>query len=449
VSRPHLVFDVGRPAPEQFVEVAIRRLQSGLPEAELVRDAAYAVAWGTEVPFGNLGGAVSVLSAVPAVLELTALGGIVRWDPQALFSLQLAAAANQALHSEVFAPADAPELEGSSEGADRLTAAALLRAAGRHQPLLAERLFVALWEDPHLAARTLVRVALGNYASDEAKLVLPVQTLRAAELLDPCDAPSLLRPGVRFNAYPDHYPRPEADELRLEQVAAALPDDPTAGAPLDPAGLAALREALREAGPGELLPVLAAALANEVSVRSVADAAALAACDRFLARESRNPLSVQALTGLESVRTAIEEYLATAESGRALLQWALGPETRSLWSHPLDAWIPSGSALSKETLEKDLLEAILAEDVDAAPELVLLYGDEGAEPAPVLRTLLKATARDGGTDLRGIQLVAAMIRQFRRLPDPYRWTSLAAAAREAALFSQQDLTVYDAATAAW
>jgi len=411
-------------------------LQAGLSPREVLLTAVYAVAQGAAPPFGPHGGPLPVLASLRTVLDLEPLAAQALTDQPWLLALQVAAAAQRCLHSPEYAPYRMPDLGGLRETTPERTAGALRRAFLRRQPLLAERYFLGLAGQPELAAGELARAGLRAYPGDEQKLIAAVECLDAVELLPDANRATLMRPVVRANAFPPYSPLPEHEIARVERLASPLAG--RSSAELNLGGVRRLRDELREAHGHALPDILAETLRSGVALPTALDAMMAAACHRFLAVEAPGPAALRCMTGLSALRIAAERYLHPDEQAAALLQWTLGPETRGAWADPAEPWIPSGEWAPGPQVETDLGAMLAAGDGEAAAELILIYGEEGADPSPVLRALVSAVAQHPGQDLEALQHAGAMIREFQRGTEDWRWVCLAAAARSAAESSGTD-----------
>jgi hypothetical protein len=199
-----------------------------------------------------------------------------------------------------------------------------------------------------------------------------------------------------------------------------------------------LRRSLTEASLEDASERIAAVLRGGMSLQGAAEAVSLAASDLFLGAETTNPMGIHFMTGANAVRWVCRTHPSLG--ARALLMWALGPETRGAKRSPLH---PSETA-APATLDA-VAEAVRANDgAQAAARAAGYVASHGDLPA-LLRTLAEFAARDDSTEMHGMKHHQAMAEEFAGTRPAYSSVHLVAQAKEAALHAGKGTGVFEEA----
>ena len=187
----------------------------------------------------------------------------------------------------------------------------------------------------------------------------------------------------------------------------------------------------------EALPErIALALHGGMSLRGAAEAISLAASDLFVGMETANAMGIHFMTGANAIRWVCENHPALGT--RALLMWALGPETRGAKRsapRPEEAAMPA-------TLDA-VSEAVRANDGAQAAAHAAGYLATQGDPKALLRLLAGFAAQDDATEMHAMKHHQAMAEEFESARPALASVHLVAQAKEAALHVGKGIGVFE------
>jgi hypothetical protein len=423
--------------PGTIVRETVRRLQEGVPEREMITAAALAVMRSTEMPFVHHGGPLHPVAALPAVeATMDRMPEGLRWLPL----IQDVALANRHIHDPTSGPSIMPEIAPLGAGGVDATVEAFRKCLGRNYTSGAEHHFLWLLENAQgRATEALLRVAVENYRHDEHKLIAVVNALRLLDRIGWRFAPILLRGAVRYNFMPSVWakaPTVEGVEALIERhglkegirYEGEDADDRVAG----------LRRALVEEALEEAPERIAVTLRGGMSLQGAAEAVSLAASDLFIRMETANAMGIHFMTGANAIRWVCRAHPPLG--ARALLMWALGPETlgaKRSQMRPVET--PGRAGLEAVT------EAIRANDGAQAAARAAGYLAAGGDARALLGTLGMFAGQDDSTEMHALKHHQAMAEEFEGARPAYASAHLVAQAKEAALHAGKGTGVYEQA----
>ncbi len=331
-----------------------------------------------------------------------------------------------------------PEIAPLRAGGVDATVEAFRRCLGRNTTSAAEHHFLWLLQNAQgRATEALLRVAVENYRYDEHKLIAVVNAFRLLDQIGWQFAPILLRGVVRYNFMPSVWAKaPPAEGIEALVERHRLKEGIRYEGEDADDRVAELRRSLVEDALEEAPERIAAALRDGMSLRGAAEAVSLAASDLFVGMETATPMGIHFMTGANAIRWVCR---ADPPLGvKALLMWALGPETRGVKGskiHPAEASAPA-------TLDA-VAEAIRANDGADASARATGYLSSGGDPRALLRALGEFAAQDDSTEMHALKHHQAMVEEFEGARPAYAATHLAAQAKEAALHAGKGTGVYE------
>lgn len=421
--------------PEGIVRETVNRLRGGVPEREMMVAAALAVVRSTEMPFVHHGGPLHPVAALPAV-EAT-MGRMpegLRWLPL----IQDVALANRHIHDPASGPSIMPEIAPLGAGGADATVEAFRRCLGRNYTSAAEHHFLWLLENAQgRATEALLGVAVDNYRHDEHKLIAVVNAFRLLDRIGWRFAPILLRGVVRYNFMPSVWakaPTTEGIEALIERH--RLKEGMRWEGEDADERVQDLRGSLVEAPLEEAPERIAVALQDGMSLKGAAEAISLAASDLFVEMETATPMGIHFMTGANAIRWVCRAHPPLGV--KALLVWALGPETRGAKGsqmRPVEASAPA-------RLE-EVAEAICANDGAQAAGRAMGYLASGGDLRALLRALGEFAAQDDSTEMHAMKHHQAMVEEFEGARPSLASVHLVAQAKEAALHAGKGTGVYE------
>jgi len=436
--------------PREIVRETVKRLRGGVTEGEMMVAAALAVMRSTEMPFVHHGGPLHPVAALPAVeATMGRMGEGLRWLPL----IQDVALANRHIHDPASGPSIMPEIEPVGAGGVDATVEAFRKCLGRNYTNGAEHHFLWLLQNAQgRATEALLSVAVDNYRHDEHKLIAAVNALRLLDRIGWQFAPVLLRGVVRYNFMPSVWakaPSTEGVEALIERhrlKEGVRWEGEDADERVD-----GLRRSLVEGSLEETPERIAVALREGMSLKGAAEAVSLTASDLFVGMETANPMGIHFMTGANAIRWVCQRRPLLG--ARALLMWALGPETRGADSGScrkvgLEA---DSESCRKVGLEADsgscrkVEEAIQANDGAQAAERTAGYLASGGDLRALLRLLGEFAAQDDSTEMHAMKHHQAMVEEFEGARPALASVHLVAQAKEAALHAGKGTGVYEEA----
>jgi hypothetical protein len=199
-----------------------------------------------------------------------------------------------------------------------------------------------------------------------------------------------------------------------------------------------LRRSLVEGSLEETPERIAVALRDGMSLKGAAEAVSLAASDLFVGMETANPMGIHFMTGANAIRWVCRAHPSLG--ARALLMWALGPETRGARRASLrPAETPGRAGL------EEVAEAIRANDGARAAGRAAGYLASGGDLRALLRLLGEFAARDDATEMHAMKHHQAMVEEFEGARPSLASVHLVAQAKEAALHAGKGTGVYEQA----
>lgn len=458
--------------PARIVEETIARLDAGAAANELLAAGALAVSRSTELPADHHGGPVHPVSGVHAIYHT---GSWLQGDWSKMPVVHSVALANRHVHSPEMGPMIMASLPPDSPAGSREEQLAAFRHAIRTcEPILAQRLFLGLYEThrPGEILDAMLETALRRNGMDDHYFLYTVHAMRALRCIGWQWAPVVLRPVVRYlstnmrvvvdlesgftSEYVDsnlaayrEYPRFEAliDEHRLAERVTRLESGED-----EDAAVGALGERIGAGPPfAEIPDLVAEALAGGLSLAGAAEAMSYGAALLHLRTDYGNPFDVHLHTGINTRRYLLgvpEVSLRNKLLG--LLGWANGPEVR-LCEHRV-SWPPRfDGADADQRDESDRLDAIersitgrtppdrsasveqlyCGEEVKKTLALAQAYADAGCDPGALFQRLGELVCRDDYSEMHAFKHLQAAREEYESTRGPYRRAHLVSAAKMA------------------
>ena len=201
--------------------------------------------------------------------------------------------------------------------------------------------------------------------------------------------------------------------------------------------------------------LLAAALAEGLSLEGAGEALSYGAGLIYLCATTGNPFDVHIHTGLNARRYLIGlDGVALETKLLALIGWADGPEVRlaaSTRGHPLPDEAAAPEPRDRDAALAAIRESIAAqpafdlgtiavpvEDLREAPEvretmaLAAGYARAGHDPAPFFALMAELVSRDEASEMHAYKMQQAAFEEYHATRAPYRWVHMVAAARHLA-----------------
>jgi hypothetical protein len=474
-------------APGDIVGATVARLRAGASPRELVRAAVLAVSRSTELPRDHHGGPVHPVCGAYSILDAAAR---LEGDWALMPTVHAVALANKHVHSPLMGPYIMPELAAAeANGGDDSLAEEFAVAIRELRPSLAERMLLRLLQTrtPAAVLDLMLPIAIRRNPFDDHYLLYPIFAARTLDAIGWEWAPIVLRPVVRYLASNVRgLPHPDSVGYTTREIAEGMSAynefDGGRGLiavhGLDVAEIAVTGEAHGESAGAlgerfggcddfsKIPGMLAEALAQGMSLETAGEALSIGAALLYLRSDYGNPFDVHLLTGANARRYLISlEGVSTRNKICALLSWATGSEVRG--SEAKLAWpvrqptadLPRRGA--GETLEalsdliavrpgarlfeearQEVTEVVAGDQIREIQTLAQAYVEAGYDSAALQRRMSEIVCRDDFTEMHAFKFQAAAAEERTKVPEPYRWAYLVAAAREAAVSHGLSETVY-------
>jgi hypothetical protein len=166
-------------------------------------------------------------------------------------------------------------------------------------------------------------------------------------------------------------------------------------------------------------------------LEGAAEAISIAASEVFVNAETTNPMGIHFMTGANAIRWVCRHFPVLGP--RALLSWALGPETQGIKRSPAAPLRPVrdfGRHSGGDTLQ--VARYVGAHDARAAAALALQIAAKG-EGASLLRLLAAGAAGDDATEMHLLKHHQAMVEEWTAARAEGAGIHLAAQAKQVAL----------------
>ncbi len=464
--------------PEDIVEAAWRKLHDGESPKALLTAAVLAVSRSTELPSNHHGGPVHPVSGAHAIAGISErLTNEFRLLP----IVQSVALANKHVHSPTMGPALMVDIEplAAGDGSVAATADAFKAAIVERQPRTAEAHLLWLLQNipPHEVLDLMLDVAIRRNALDDHYFLYPVFTARTLDDLGWDWAPVLLRPPVRylsrhpimdavFPFSPEYVARNVAQfeafgaiEGLIDEHDLLKIDIPHAGGGDETAAIGDLSDRIGALDDFNKIPaILAAALADGLSLDGVGEAMSVGAALLFLRSDSGNPFDIHNHTGINVRRYLLGlEGISLRNKLLALFTWATGPEVRDSqrklrWTSRSDADTIAAlprrgqdellGLIAEQIVERPTFD-MTGEDVhvneiyvsDEVRDMLTLaqqYAELDYDPEPFFRRMAEFACRDDYSEMHAYKLQQAAHEEYLATRREFRWVHLVSAARHAA-----------------
>ncbi len=446
-----------------------------------------AVSRSTELPRDHHGGPVHPVSGAYSILDAAAR---LEGDWALMPTVHAVALANKHVHSPSMGPYIMPEIGlAEANGGDEALAREFEVAIRELRPSLAERMLQRLLQtqSPAAVLDLLLPVAIRRNPFDDHYLLYPIFAARTLDAIGWEWAPVVLRPVVRYLASNVRaLTHPDSDgyttEEIVEGVSAYEEFDAGSGlmaahglddAEIAPAGevdgerASALGERIGATDRFAEIPnMLGEALAQGMSLEAAGEALSIGAMLLYLRSDYGNPFDVHLVTGASARRYLISlEGVSTRNKICALLSWATGHEVRGsearlAWparqstadlprqgaAETLDALsdliaVRPGARLFEEA-HQEVTDVVAGDQIREIQTLAQAYVEAGYDSAALQRRMSEIVCRDDFTEMHAFKFQAAAAEERMRVPEPYRWAYLVAAAREAAISHGLSEVVY-------
>jgi hypothetical protein len=455
---------------DEILDRTLEKLRAGLAPLTMLTASALAVARSADLPPGHHGGPLHPIAGLHAVAQLSSrLEGEQRFLP----ILQHAVLANKHIHDPVTGPYHLLDFAPLDAGGVEATKAAFLKACGRGESNKADHLFLWLWDHvpPIEAFDLLLSVAIPKNALDDHYFIFPAFTWRALDTLGREHLKFLMRPSVRYVArFPTQRSIPDVDAL-IEQHGLLGRVLRQRSGPDETETIGGIGEAIGRCDAYTEIPrLLAAALADGLSLEGAGEALSIGAAGLFLRSLTGNPMDVHLHTSANLRRYLLRlDGLSLRNKLLILLLWHTGPEVKSTQyrMEPAPQPDPAAVAALPWRSEDALLDAITQSIHDqpptdwstvtnlgkmrAVPEvketinLAQQYVDRRYDPEVLLRRLGEIVCHDSFTEMHAFKHHQAIVEEFHSTREPWRWMHLVCGAQAAAISFGKNMEIYEEA----
>ena len=469
-----LVRFVEETPPSDIVRETAERLQGGANPVDLIRAAALAVVRSTELPANHHGGAVHPIAGLHGCLQ-TALRhrGEAAWLPV----VQHVAVCNHHVHSPQMGPYIMPKLEPRDGSVDRSyevfkdlesasvhlgvdyaesastheeqlqeTIGTLVSSIEGRRPVAAEQCLLWLLEhqSPGEVMDHILPYCIARNHLDDHNFIYPVLSAVALQDIGWEWARVLLRPVVRYHArHPSIITEGEPPDVP-GRIEAAMQKHALHDAELgietshtETDTITSLVEQLSQASEFiEHIDLMAAALADGLSLQGAGEALSVAASTIFINAGYGNPMDSHLHTGATTRRFLIAlPGVSQRNRVMALLSGITGPECLPSESRNIS---DSNSSRNQQTDDETRMVAAIVDCIESQPRinwrdsdrldhldappaawdavrLTRQYIEKGGDALPLFEALGQLIARDDFTELHGIK-------HFQTLYDEYHAT---------------------------
>ena len=464
--------------PEDIVEAVWRKLRAGETPKAMLTAAVLAVSRSTDLPSNHHGGPVHPVAGAHAIASISErLTNGFRLLP----IVQSVALANKHVHSPTMWPALMVDIEplAAGNGSVAATAEAFKAAITHREPRTAEGHLLWLLQEipPHEVLDLMLEVAIRRNALDDHYFLYPVFAARALDDLGWEWASVLLRPPVRFLArHPimDAVPPFSADYVaqtvdrynRFGEIEGLIDEHDLLGIGIvatgngdEAAAIGDLSDRLGALDDFDKIPgMLAAALADGLSLQGVGEAMSVGAALLFLRSDSGNPFEIHNHTGINMRRYLLGlEGISLRNKLLALFTWATGPEVH--YSQRKMRWTSRSDSETIAALPRrgqdELLDVIVEQIVQAPPfdmtgedvhvneiyvsnevrdmlTLAQQYDELDYDPEVFFGRMAELTCRDDYSEMHAYKLHQAAYEEYLATRRELRWVHLVSAARHVA-----------------
>jgi hypothetical protein len=465
-----LVQFVEETEPGRILEATLGKLRDGLSIKTLLTASALAVTRSSDLPPGHHGGPLHPLVGLHALRHTIER---VPAEHRFLPVLQHVALANKHINHPGMGPYILADAAPVDAGGVEATKQAFLAAVNRGLYNAADHHFLWLWNHvpPAEALDLLLTVAIPKNTLDDHYFIFPMFTWRALDWLGREHTALLMRPAVR---YVSRFPTPPAlgeIEPLLDEYALLTRPLRLHTSPDETADIGRLGEAITRGDVYAQIPrMLAAALADGLSLQGAGEALSIGAAGLFMRSLTGNPMDVHLHTGVNLRRYLLElEGVSLRNKLLALLTWHTGPEVRSTQTRmePPPQPDPAAVAALPHRDQAALLDA-LAESIytqpptdwstvtnlgqmRAVPEvkttvnLAQQYADLGYDPDALIARLAEIVVHDNFTEMHAFKHHQATFEEFHTTRAPWRWRHLVSAAQASAISYGKNMEVYEEA----
>ena len=458
--------------PGRVVEETIAKLGAGVAPAELLAAGALAVSRSTELPADHHGGPVHPVSGVHAVHHA---GGWLAGDWSKMPIVHSVALANRHVNSPEMGPMIMPSLPPEPPAGSReARLEAFRRAIRTFEPMLAQRLFLGLYET-HSAGEILdamLETALRRNGLDDHYFLYTVHAMRALECIGWRWAPVVLRPVVRYLSTNMRAVADAESGFSREYVAGNLATYQAFGhlealidrhrllervVRLESGGdeseaVGALGERIGSGVQFSEIPgIVAEALAGGLSLAGTAEAMSYGAALLHLRTDYGNPFDVHLHTGINTRRYLLGvPEVSLRNKVLALLCWSCGPEIRLCEHRVRWPWRFDGGSdkrCDRDALLDELTRSITqrtppdrsasveqlycGEEVRRTLAFAQAYADAGHAPDALFQRLGELVCRDDYTEMHAFKHLQAAREEYANTREPYRRAHLVSAAKMA------------------